>query len=45
MKTAQELGGKPAEFLSTTGINYATFSIILEKVACYVAQFKEQHPV
>jgi hypothetical protein len=45
MKTAAELAKKPAEFLRTTGVNYATFSIILEKVEIYVAQFKEQHPI
>jgi len=45
MKTAKELGEKPGEFLRTTGINYATFVIILEKAAHYVAQFKEQHPI
>lgn len=45
MKTAIELAQKPAEFLRTTGVSYATFTIILEKVAAYVRQFKEQNPV
>lgn len=45
MKTALALGEKPAEFLRTTGVNYATFTLILEKVEGYVAQLKEQHPV
>ena len=45
MKTAQELAQKPAEFLRTTGVNYATFTIILEKVGGYIEQFKEQNPI
>lgn len=31
MKTAIELRAKPGESLRTTGINQATFAIILEK--------------
>ena len=45
MKTAIELGKKPAEFLRTTGVNYATFTIILEKVETFFYQFKEQQPI
>jgi hypothetical protein len=45
MKTAIELGKKPAEFLRTTGVNYATFTLILEKVEAYVHQFKERQPI
>lgn len=45
MKTAIELGSRPAEFLRTTGVNYATFALILEKVEAYVRQCKEQEPV
>ena len=44
MKTATALGEKPGEFLRTTGINYATFAIILEKAERYVSQYKEQNP-
>ena len=39
------LGKKPAEFVRTTGVSYATVQIMLEKVERYVAQYKEQHPV
>ena len=45
MKAATELAKKPAEFLRTTGVNYATFTLILEKVEVYVKQFKEQTPI
>ncbi len=45
MITATELAKKPAEFLRTTGVNYATFTIILEKVEDYVKEFKEQNPL
>lgn len=45
MRTARELGKKPAEFLRTTGVNYATFEIILAKVEAYVRQSKEQSPI
>ncbi|MCJ8165151.1 transposase family protein [Pontibacter sp. E15-1] len=45
MKTATELAKRPAEFLRTTGVNYATFTIILEKAAAHVKQFKEQNPI
>lgn len=45
MKTVIELAQKPAEFLRTTGVNYATFTIILEKVEEHIKQFKEQHPI
>lgn len=39
------LGKKPAEFQRTIGVNYATFQLMLEKVVCYVAQYKEQYPI
>lgn len=45
MKTAIELANKPAEFLRTTGVNYATFTLILAKVETYVKAFKEQNPL
>lgn len=45
MKAATELAQKPAEFLRTTGVSYATFVIILEKVEECVEQFKEQNPL
>ncbi len=45
MKTAEELATKPAEFLRTVGVNYATFTIVEEKVVGYVQQFKEQNPL
>ena len=39
MKTAAELAKKPEEFFRTSGVNYATFTIILEKVEGYVKAF------
>lgn len=40
-----ELGKKPSEFLRTTGVNYATFQIILTRVECHIAHYKEQNPI
>lgn len=45
MKPAIELGRNAAEFQRTTGVNYATFTILLGKAASYVAQYKEQTPI
>ena len=45
MKTALDLGKNATEFQRTTGVNYATFLILLEKVVSYVAQYKEQNPI
>lgn len=45
MKTARDLGEKPAEFLRTTGVSYATFQLMLEKVEGYVEACKEQYPI
>lgn len=45
MKTAEELATRPAEFLRTTGVNFATFTLILEKVQDHVKQYKEQNPL
>jgi len=45
MRAVDEIAKKPAEFLRTTGVNYATFTVMLEKVTSYVSQFKEQNPV
>lgn len=45
MIQAEELGKRPSDFLRTTGINYATFQIILAKAEAYVVYYKEQHPI
>lgn len=45
MTTAAALGKKPKEFLRTTGINYTTFTLLLEKVGSYVALQKKQFPL
>jgi len=42
MRAVVEIAKKPAEFLRTTGVNYASFTIMWEKVTSYVSQFKEQ---
>lgn len=45
MQTAIELGKNAAEFQRTTGVNYVTFTLILEKVVSDVAQYQEQNPI
>lgn len=45
MKTAIELGENAVAFQRSTGVNYVTFTIILEKAGSYIAQLKEQNPI
>lgn len=45
MVRIEELAKKPAEFQRSTGVNYATFKLISDKVKAYVAAYKAAHPI
>lgn len=45
MVSVEQLAAKPKDFVRTTGINYITFKLVLERVSDYIAQDKEQHPI
>ena len=44
MIKAAALAQKPQTFMRTTvGINYITFTLILEQIEAYVSSYKQQH--